>query len=902
VAQENITLNLKASIDTGVVERDLQKWDAQEKILKNTGIERDGGITNLYAEVESNSQYDETFYASNGHKVQLSKDVVNDNFRVLADGKDLGRCPLWGVKSRSLIPADASDVLATVDGTYLILRLLDDVASIEEVDASFERIRIRSFTVHAGTFTAALVRNESPTWANVTSIVIGYLSGTSYYYAVELDSTIEYLHPADLGLGAISAWYKNGWIFNVRSFATNKSAVIAFRSTGAADMALSGVSDAFLTADYTPSTGVISFKVACVQSGIAATWYTFTPPSAPSGGWSSSSIVRLTTNSIISTYGGIGVAYLSGIQKYTYINSFITKDADIYHTMPPEIYGIIDSGASVIIKEHTIGGQGSYLSMSFAHDAIGVPITEIGELSNIYSPQLLKKTGGDYVIIYQRGDGSFASVIISKDLTFTRMVEISSGVVKINTASAICLMDTTKGDLEFSGNAFNGFVIVAFNTVAPSTKAYIARHRGAYGGSVDTNYKNAGSVGAVTSVEIVEGRLYTPANDAIDVYVGAPPNSLNYYRSIRGYTAQFIDNAKNGTIYVDDLVIPPPAGAIISDRTIQLIGTTAIREPEYDGYQLANETKGLFESFSLYGTLYLFDGQWIRSANLLVNVLQSLTRVARAQGLQFLAESPQAIYFLSDFDNSIFIFDGGQAVTKMDRYSRKEPILDAAYSVKENTLALFTSDTVMFVRDGGIVGQINLPFVAPFTAFATIDGLWISKGTYSIRYLYNPVMLSALPITVTIDGGIWGTAYADTIDGGVWGTAYPDTIDGGVWGDGSQIVPLVWQSKFNGYSERNTQFLERVMFRFYKEDSAPVDIVIDYMYFDEAGQHSESRTVTLGDVNHPYDALGYAFLEYIPTFKQSIGFSIQITCPTKIVYLDVIAKVGLHAESTINSR
>lgn len=911
MAQENITLNLKASIDTSVVERDLQAWTAQEKILRNTGIERDGGMTNLYAEVESNSQYVETFYTSDGSRVQLKRDDINNSFRVIANGNDIGGVPQWAINTRSLIPADANDCIATIDGTFILLFIASSIATLTEIDGTtLEPIRSRSFGISALVTDGIIVRTKQPTWANTTSIIGHYLaSGTVTLTVITDASTVLFTGTiaSNTGIAGVNAYYERGYILSAMYQKTVGlvGQTWTIKSDGTLDTAYTSVG--WLVKDYNEGTTNVVFRawrdlVDLATMGIYG--YTFTPPAALGLAWTVASVTDATitgagTGRAI-TFGGFGLMHST--TKYSFFNHSTVRDYTVNHAKAPEVYGQAELGSSVIIKEHTIAGLGSYLSASFDVDGIGSAITEIGELSPAQAPHVLKLTSGVYRVVYRRGDNSLGFVEISKTPSGARMQEIAPGVVKINTISAVCLADSINGDLKMGGNPYNGFAVVTCNSSGvASAQAYESRHRGTYGGSVDTGYKDMGSVFPVINVDIPEYKQFSPNNEYIDVYIGPPPSSLAYNRSMRG-NSQTVRPALTGTIYVDDLVIPPPAGASISERTILLIGTTAIREPEYDGYQLANEARGLYLSFSLYGTLYLFDGQWIRSANLAVNVLQSLNKVALAQGLQFLAESPQAIFFLSDFDNSLYTFDGGQAVAKMDRYSRKEPILDAVYSVKENTLALLTDDTVMFLRDGGLVGQITLPFVAPYNAFSTSDGIWLSKGSYSIRYLYNSLPLGAAPITVTIDGGIWGTAYADTLDGGVWGTAYPDTIDGGVWGDGSQIVPLVWQSKYNGYSERNVQTAERILFRFYKEDLAPVDILIEYLYFNEAGQFTESKTITLGDPSHPYDAYGYAFLEYIPQHKQSIAFSIRLTCPTKIVYLDIIATVGLHGNSTINSR
>jgi hypothetical protein len=85
--QALITLLLEKSIDTSAVERDSTTWDSQELVLKNTGICREGGVTNLAIDIGMDQDYEETFYCSNGSKAQLQRDLTNKCFQVYADGR-----------------------------------------------------------------------------------------------------------------------------------------------------------------------------------------------------------------------------------------------------------------------------------------------------------------------------------------------------------------------------------------------------------------------------------------------------------------------------------------------------------------------------------------------------------------------------------------------------------------------------------------------------------------------------------------------------------------------------------------------------------------------------------------------------------------------------------------------
>lgn len=904
-----VQLALKINQNTDFVQRDLSPWDAQDSILQNTGIERDGGITNLYTEIESNSAYAETYFGKNGTRIRLQYDSVNDNMRVFTGTRDIGQVPVWAVSQRKLIASDANDVCATIDGTLLILRISQSLATIEEVDEeTLERINIRSFAIGSTISDGMFVRNKAPTWASVTSIVGIYAVGNVLNYQIILDSGVAYTPTGQLGFtqsAQVFGYYENGWITGAQQETTPQ--VYLHRSDGTQEGTI--YTATYTVVNHNRGTGVVTFNSwrdpIAAGSPVTTYGYTFTPPATLGGAWTATA---LTDGSISSpavrnfTFGGFALGY-GAAKQLAFYNQSTPRTWTVGHSKMPEIYGWLDKSADIVFKVHTILGEAGYLSASFNVDGIGVPITEVGELNAYYYPQIVKLTSGDYRVIYRRGNGSYALIDLSKSLTIKRMQEIAPGVVKINTISALSIADANDNDLQYSGNAYNGFVIVGFSGGTATAKAYVARYRGDYGGSVDTGYKDVGSVYDIALVVVPEGASYSPNNETIDVYVGAPPSSLTYYRSLRDGIAQSIKSSLRGTLYVDDQVIPPPIGAMLSEQSIELISTTALRNAGYDGYNLGNEAVGIYQSFRLFGNLYFFDGDWIHLVVLNGTTIQRVDHIANANGLVFLAESPNAIFFSSSFDNSVYNFDGGQSVNKLHRYNRADPIWGACYNTRENTLALFSDGSVYWVRDG-LISQTHLPFAAPFDCYSTSDGIWLVKDKYSLRYSYNPVALGSIPvIALDLDGGIWGTAYTDIYDGGTWGTPYSDTIDGEAFGgQANEIEPLTWQSKFLGIDERTAQVIERVLFRFYKEDKAQTDTTITYDYYNEEGQFTESQTFTVGDLNNPWDSDGYAFIEFVPAQKRSIGASFTMTCPEKIVFLDSWANVTELASNVAKNR
>lgn len=898
-------LNLIASIDVESTPADLQPWDAQNKILKNTGIERDGGITNLYNVVEQNTLYEETYFTKNNKRVRLIRDDINAVFRVVTNERDIGQVPQWAVAERRLIGIDANDVMVSSDDTILLLKITASLATVEEIDCTtFGFIRSTSFSIPANISDAFFVRRKAPTYANTTSIVGIFANGTKLNHTILLNTGVQYTATSQLGFvnsAQVFAYYDNGWIVSANDKTDGRT--FLFNSAGAQQGTYTEAT--YLVANHDRALDTIFFVGwrDVVALGTPGTYgNVFTPPAAPLGVWTITpkTAVLADANAVLMTMGGFSLTHGVATKLYFYENNDSQRLWTVGHYATPEIYGYLDNAADIVFKVHTILGDAAYISASFNVDGIGVPITEVGEMSAFYYPHIAKCTAGDYRVIYRRGDGSFATVRLTQADSFARLSEIAPGVVKINTISGLCIANANTNDLQMGGNAYNGFVVVGFDSVSPVQKAFVARYRGVYGGSVDVNYKSTGAVtvGAVNLVVIPESVSFSPNNETIDVYVGTLPASIEYYKSVRDGIAQTIKGNLLGTLYIDDTVIPPPIGVEYREQTIQLIATTAIREVNYDGYQLLNEIVGMYDSFRLYGNLYLFDDDWIYGAQLSVNVIQGKEKITSALGLVLLAESPTVIYFYSEFDNSIYTFDGGQSVNKAIRLNRRGQIYGGVFNTYENTLVLALASSLIFIRDG-LMSEVDLLFSYPYDLFSTSGGVWIVKDSYAVRYLYNPVTGSGVVvITLELDGGTWGTAYTDTYDGGTWGVPYGDTIDSAVWGgSASSVVELVWQSKYNGYMDRVRQIVDRYMFRVYKEDKAQATITVDYYSYNEDAQYHETADVIIGDVLHPYDADGYCMFEYLPSNKNAIASSIKLTIPLKILLMDAFVGVALSGDS-----
>jgi hypothetical protein len=111
------TLSLDQGINLDNVNENIYTFDAGAGAhLTNTGINRDDGITNLYATAATSSD-SKVFYAPNGKQVTLNYSQQT----VSVDGSALGSIGGYGLSARTTVPFGAVDFALTSSGTGLAL-------------------------------------------------------------------------------------------------------------------------------------------------------------------------------------------------------------------------------------------------------------------------------------------------------------------------------------------------------------------------------------------------------------------------------------------------------------------------------------------------------------------------------------------------------------------------------------------------------------------------------------------------------------------------------------------------------------------------------------------------------------------------------------------------------------
>jgi hypothetical protein len=209
--------------------------------------------------------------------------------------------------------------------------------------------------------------------------------------------------------------------------------------------------------------------------------------------------------------------------------------------------------------------------------------------------------------------------------------------------------------------------------------------------------------------------------------------------------------------------------------------------------------------------------------------------------------SPEAAYFVSNYDNGIFVFNGGRSLTKGARMNQKSTITSGVYNVEENALHLITDDSVIILRDN-VATENERPYAGAIKLYSTVNGIIYGQGAKwkSLQYRAN------------------------------------------VFASGTTtIVPLELQTAFVGPMD-NTWFktTQYIIYLQRPAGGGNMEIVISYHWVDADTSGSELKVVELSALD--FDSDGYTRIRYIPTKDSVVGNSIEVDCDDKIVVLDVV--------------
>jgi hypothetical protein len=513
-------------------------------------------------------------------------------------------------------------------------------------------------------------------------------------------------------------------------------------------------------------------------------------------------------------------------------------------------------------------------------------MNDFGDLYEGHVPaNLLEQAGVRTKIVTKCSDGSFnllysSSVLNNKyDVNYTDgntnynlIKEISPNVIKVSSYGVGFLIDVSQGPPAIvQGNYASlpyvkcpcgvfGFNVYSSSPSALYSIAYSSKLK--YGTSVDYGVFYCTSN---TPAPSALGTAY-PSLPRSNVYMssGVATSPAYLYTSAR---LNYADQAFVGTSYQPYTDIPTPIYAKYASR-----GITGARSSFYqtqnsntatfmDSYLLENQYFGYIftDFFQLFGITYGFDGTDIFELTLQGGVINAPLKIAKAVGLRYLATAPTVAYFLSDYDNSIWTFNGGRDLQRTYSLNNFNPgtFKSAGFNTKYNELNIVAelsgAEKIIAIRQ---FGDTDTQTVKSITTVLDSPG---TPATYTtlINVSDDYTRIVAGPLT---------TRY----------TYYPLS--------GSTVHPMLWKSAYFGSTDNQTTRVSQIVIHGRLETSAGAS--------PGTGSFSYSGTVgwdwqtahTSGTEAHPFtsvtlDSGGYFRLRVIIGQQTVAGGSVTISLP-----------------------
>lgn len=500
-------------------------------------------------------------------------------------------------------------------------------------------------------------------------------------------------------------------------------------------------------------------------------------------------------------------------------------------------------------------GTQSYLSAAVidgqATDAMGTVLTVIGEFDGLYTPNI----GPDEdTILY--GSGAFFRIIAVSTTVPDRIQRLNGRFTKINSISPLNLYDSDTQQLMISSMDYNGRAFWNYSGTPASTDSLTVSLI-QYPGNVPFSFSSSIDTGE----RLVS---FTPSASTVQPFGYRIPLSNQVYPGFHvdtyadgAYAFSTFNNGATGIledpqlpIYAPVTLLPVPIGSEYAEGTATTFDETLFLFPNFDGYLAGNSSAnnasvsavGRFDTFLLYGQTYLFDGVQVYLATIADNVLISIAPMTYAQGMVYLATSPTEAFFLSTWDNSVYSYDGGRALTKVKTFTNVPAIIGAKYNVFENALILDTSTELVWFRDSIISSNPKKTAqLAAMTLWSTADGIYFVNSAGSWRYSY----------------------VADA---------------------GSTIVPLSVQTGYFGQGKNEVSIYKNWVFKMYAPNRQGFSVVATEHTKDQAKEYTNVQKIAVPAKD--IDSNGYYYLRIQPQYQRALQQSMELNFTTNIILLE----------------
>lgn len=567
-------------------------------------------------------------------------------------------------------------------------------------------------------------------------------------------------------------------------------------------------------------------------------------------------------------FGAVDHNFIIGSSIYNWTPQYKTSTGSLYQVNQSNTdilinaYGKLTNNYNLApsvpfeIRIGWINGVQSYLSaarISGPFDNLGTIVTNVGEFDDTYTPQV----ESDSLILYKYNNSYFIKKIgVNCE---NRLQQLDQHLYKINTISPYNIIDTNNATIDIGSSDFNGRMLFT-NTSATAIVAQkaVTLFKRKYSNSIDPGDKLVKiSNLSKDNIEIIGFRIADSGNFNTKFILDTFIEDLYSYSTFAD-GSEFVDPVKTDTLYIPDAILPVRIGAQYEAGAAKTLSATLLLDPLFDGYKIGNEIEGSYRLFDLYGQQYSFDGKNIYIVNEQNGVFDSVVKVCDAFGMVYIASSPTTIFFFSDFDNSVYTFDGGRSANKFKRLNTLPQFINGVYSTKDNTLLLETTDSFVWMRDGVWTENSKKASQTSLKLYSTVDGIVIGNDSNTWRYNYTD-------------------------------------------GQGYTIVPLEWKSAFIGSNQNEKSILSEYVYTIYNENKQKMSIIGTIYSFDESDNYHEEQMKW--EIDSPdYSSEGYCKLRAIPQKYRPLASSLQLEFNDKVVLYEVVAEFGDSSNAKIEAK
>ena len=536
-----------------------------------------------------------------------------------------------------------------------------------------------------------------------------------------------------------------------------------------------------------------------------------------------------------------------------------------------------------------VNGVQSYLSValwdSYPSDHLGVMLTEFGSFDDTYCPQVQY----DNTILYKYGDSYYLIAIdVYTDSVIPQIQQISPVAFKINTISPINIVDLPSRTLLIGSCDYNGRMAYSSTAAVASVETrVVSTYTGKYSNGIDGGEKLLDITNPTSAnIEVIGYRVDGLQNFQIDTYIAVPPGTGDpiYNFSTTATGAELVDPSKTDTPYIQNTVLPLALGDIYNLNVVTTVDSTIF-------YNTTNPLS--VGSAIVAGTSIGYDGYTLG------NDIPGHYVAFRLQGQQYLQDDNyiyKANVANDIYDGKKYIFAPAVGL----RYVASSPTVIYFYSSYDNSLYTFTGGSTL--DKGKRMNSLET----------------ILQGVFSIRD--NTLLLNTAGTFVWARDGLFtlnpkkanqgGTIFMyETAEGIVilnntykWMYSYQDpTITPTPTNTTYSIVPLHFQTAFLGMENNQRCVITEWIITIYNEQKNKVSLILT-LYIQDLDGKTKTQQKYINVNPQDYTEGNYARVSFKPEYPGCLRASLSVDTAEKVQLQSVVVTYQPAEQALVSGR